>query len=74
FHYFEHPEDYFTKEISDESAKHETQETVEDKSKNHQQPPLRVPDNELEEVIYDYQELLEWVVALEKESNADKAF
>jgi len=74
YHYFEAPDTYFSKEISAENAKYNDEESEETKSE--QGPPrrLRVADSELEALVYDYQELREWVLDLEKEPNADKAF
>ena len=74
YHYFEHPAIYFAKEISEENADYQGEESVEVESEQQPAQRLRVSDSDLEALVYDYRELRKWVVGLGTEPNADKAF
>jgi len=73
-HYFERPEAYFAKEIAEETAEYRSSETDEDAPEELKEPRFRVAESELAALVYDYQGLRKWVVALGEEPNADEAF
>lgn len=73
-HYFEHPDIYFSKEISEENAMYKSDESIETPVEQQAPIRLRVADSELEGLVYDYRRLCKWVVELGSEPNADKAF
>lgn len=74
YHYFEHPTSYYAKKLSEESTENRNEDSVELESELQPAKKIRVSDNDLEALVYDYSELCEWVVSLESEPNADKAF
>lgn len=75
YHYFESPEIYFEKQISEETEQFQDEKNVDKEQLDGSKPTrLRVADNHLEALIYNYEGLKEFINSLGQEPNADKAF
>lgn len=76
-HYFDRPERYFATRMLDESAKWSISEGSESEAaidNLHRSSRMRIANQDLEGLIYDYEDFANWVSSLVHEPNAQDAF
>lgn len=74
YNYFQRPEVYFENEIREEYAEHDVEQDSEVESTLERSSLIRVSEEDLDGLVYDYRGLCHWVSGLSKEPNAEDYF